>query len=56
MFMPVTRNCPGIPNGSVCPPKGFYTEQKPPSYWIPFPEVCGPVARIVASPFPTRAE
>ncbi len=23
MFMPVTRNCPGIPNGSVRPPKGF---------------------------------
>lgn len=31
-------------------------EQKPPRYWIPFPEIWGPVARIVASPFPTRAE
>ena len=31
-------------------------EQKPPRYWIPFPEVWGPVARIVASPFPARAE
>ena len=31
-------------------------EQKPPRYWIPFPEIWGPVARIVASPFPARAE
>ena len=27
-------------------------EQSAPRYWIPFPEVWGPVARIVASPFP----
>ena len=30
-------------------------EQKQPRYWIPYPEIWGPVAEMTASPFPQRA-
>ena len=29
-------------------------DSQPPRYWIPFPEIWGPAANIVATPFPTR--
>jgi len=29
-------------------------DQPSPRYWIPYPEIWGPVAQIVASPFPSR--